>query len=317
MNPVAFTSLGVINSADYVKINDAALEKSCREIDVGKINGLIGSSMLVFREYKDWQNLNMCFLFNALNFCYWPEPRWRVHNSKLTNGAEAMFTSLNRAIEESRPIFDANYLQEIEIQAVQDIFRGEGKIPLFEERVNIIREVGRVLKNYYDGQVSNLLESCNFDAMGLVGKIITQFPSFDDRAKYKGRDIYFYKRAQLAAADISWTFNGKSFGNICNLDKLTAFADYKIPQILRHLGILEYHTDLAAKVDNKLELSAGSQEEIEIRSGQIVAIEKMRNTLNKLGQNINSVDLDYWLWIKGQENTKDIKPYHRTITTKY
>lgn len=40
------------------------------------------------------------------------------------------------------------------------------------------------------------------------------------------------------------------------------FADYRIPQILRHYGIIEYDSLLAEKIDNKEELEPNSIEEV-------------------------------------------------------
>ena len=60
------------------------------------------------------------------------------------------------------------------------------------------------------------------------------------------------------------------------MDKITAFADYKIPFILRRLWVLEYSQSLAYKIDNQIEIEKWSDEEIEIRSNTIWAIELMK-----------------------------------------
>lgn len=40
------------------------------------------------------------------------------------------------------------------------------------------------------------------------------------------------------------------------------FADYRIPQILRHYGIINYEENLKNKIDNKIELLPNSIEEV-------------------------------------------------------
>jgi hypothetical protein len=42
------------------------------------------------------------------------------------------------------------------------------------------------------------------------------------------------------------------------------FADYRIPQILRHYKIMEYNEDLRNKIDNKIELEPNSIEEVKL-----------------------------------------------------
>ena len=48
-----------------------------------------------------------------------------------------------------------------------------------------------------------------------------------------------------------------------NADRLTMFADYRVPQILRELGIMIYDENLIRRIDSKIELRAHSYEEIE------------------------------------------------------
>lgn len=48
-------------------------------------------------------------------------------------------------------------------------------------------------------------------------------------------------------------------------------ADYRVPVVLRELGVLCYAPKLAAAVDAKRELAPGSQEEVEIRAVTVVS----------------------------------------------
>ena len=51
------------------------------------------------------------------------------------------------------------------------------------------------------------------------------------------------------------------------------FADYRVPQILRHLGIFEYSDQLSQKIDSLQELPYSCPEEVEIRAATVVAVE--------------------------------------------
>ncbi len=53
------------------------------------------------------------------------------------------------------------------------------------------------------------------------------------------------------------------------------FADYRVPQILRHLGIFEYKASLCDKIDNEEELPYSSEEEVEIRAATVIAVEML------------------------------------------
>jgi hypothetical protein len=144
-----------------------------------------------------------------------------------------------------------------------------------------------------------------------------EFPSFFDTSSYKGKEICFYKRAQLLVADIYQVFDARSFGALKNVDKLTACADYKLPQILRKLGVLEYESSLAERVDGKKEIAHNSSEEIEIRANTIWAVEFITEEVKKRSPGILSFEVNDHLWLATQEKFIGDKPYHRTRTTAY
>ena len=74
------------------------------------------------------------------------------------------------------------------------------------------------------------------------------FPGFRDHAVYHGRQVFFYKRAQIFAADVYGAFQGRGFGHFPDIGELTMFADYRVPVVLRKLGILQLSGSLVSKV---------------------------------------------------------------------
>ena len=63
---------------------------------------------------------------------------------------------------------------------------------------------------------------------------------------------------------------------------LVGCADYKIPQVLRSLGILEYDEELSELVDKKQEIEENSSYEVEIRANMIIAIDFIKKELKKI-----------------------------------
>jgi hypothetical protein len=190
-------------------------------------------------------------------------------------------------------------------------------IPLFEQRLQNVHEVGRVLLDRYDGQFANAVEQAEHSAVRLVLLLTQQFPSFHDVASYRGHEVRFFKRAQICVADLNGSFGGKGWGSFTDLDQLTAFADYKVPQVLRHFGILGYSPSLAARIDKQELLTPGSEEEIELRATTIWACELLRREMASItGSTITAVEVDNRLWHIGQ-NVLEMKPYHRVRTTYY
>ena len=160
---------------------------------------------------------------------------------------------------------------------LREIFSGtnEAEIPLFEERLINLREAGQVILSRWQGDLVHLLEETRGSAVGTVQQVVASFGSFQDEADYHGRMVYFWKRAQLFVADVHAAFAGEGWGRFDDIGELTAFADYKLPQVLRELGLISYHPDLANQVDQRRHLAAGSEEEIEIRAMTVWAVEAL------------------------------------------
>src|SRR5207245_9035846 len=100
-------------------------------------------------------------------------------------------------------------------------------------------ETGRVLLERFGGQFSSAVEQAQGSAVRLALLLAQNFPSFYDVASYRNQEVRFFKRAQICVADLYGSFCGKEWGAFADIDQLTIFADYKLPQILRKYSIIE------------------------------------------------------------------------------
>ena len=266
------------------------------------------------------RTVSYLLILDVLNFCFFPEPRWQVIvGGEQVQGYFGLALVLKQAfMTREPPIDDFSYLMCVKEQEVRTLLQGEhpiGKIPLLKERVTILRELGDRMVSVYQGRAANLIEDAGGSAIRLTELLVDGFPSFRDEAWYEGEKIAFYKRAQILASDLCASFRGKSFGALKEMEKLTAFADYKVPQILRDEGVLDYSEALARIVDSKEWICAGSVHEVEIRAGMIVAVELLRAALLRLGRALLSIEIDWLLWNMAQG--RKMAPHHRTLTTFY
>ena len=55
-------------------------------------------------------------------------------------------------------------------------------------------------------------------------------------------------RMQIFVGDVAGAFGGRGLGHFHDLHKLTMFADYRVPVVLRQLRVLSYSTALAKQV---------------------------------------------------------------------
>lgn len=158
--------------------------------------------------------------------------------------------------------------------------------------------------------------------------VVGTFPSFRDEAVYEGQKrayrcivllrktltspaVCFWKRAQILVAEAWAAFYPSDaaphplFPNDAAISGLTMFADYRVPQILNHLQILNYPRALVKKLLSHEPLTAGCKEEISIRAASIVAVERVRQEIVRLNSSkqgkgdadeVSSVLIDFYLW---------------------
>lgn len=97
------------------------------------------------------------------------------------------------------------------------------------------------------------------------------FSCFNDTVRFENRkSVRFLKRAQICVADLWAAFDGQDWGEFDDIDKITMFADYRVPQILNTLGCLWYSPLLEHTIRQKKAIEHGHTWEIQLR-GQLYA----------------------------------------------
>jgi len=172
-----------------------------------------------------------------------------------------------------------------------------------------------------------VVNRANKSALKLVEIVVSNFPSYDDTAFFevepgKPEKVFFYKRAQILAADIWACFENGSFGEFQDIDQITMFADYRVPQILAYFKILEYSDELTTVLTQNQLLPNGSRMEVEIRANSIWAVEVLRKEILAQGvkiETLNAITLDFYLWDLAQEVKEEIRhtPVHKTRSIFY
>lgn len=306
--------------ARHVMIDEAALARAAGEIQARALPVPAWNSTLHFTD-GTWRTANWLLVLDALNFSFWthdPAERWGLdYAGQSLRGYWALAAALKRAVEEGLPIHDAAFMAACPAATLAHVLRGRNQIPLFEARLAHLHEVGRGLLERWEGDFTRLIAACGGSAVTLAAALPREFPNFEDVSAYAGRPIRLYKRAQILPADLWGAFGGQGPGAFRDIDRLTAFADYKVPQVLEALGVLRYAPGLVAKLARGEELPAGGEEEVEIRAMTIYGTERLREALQAAGRPLSAIQLDWILWELGLGPDTRFKPYHLTRTTAY
>lgn len=249
---------------------------------------------------------------DCLNFCFWPTPGLEY---------EHLAFGLKAAVQRDPKALSADRLAMATEDTIRGWFSGFD-IPQIAERAAKLRELGCVLQAHFGGEAALLVLRAARSAARLVRLLTCLLPGFRDEALHQGRQCFFYKRAQILTADLWAAYGCPPPGSgspyaFEDVGELTMFADYRVPQILAHLGVMEYDHILEAKIGGGVELQAGSEEEVEIRAACVQAVEGLRHALARRGVTVTSVEIDWRLWHEGERIKKDIQPHHRTLTCFY
>ncbi|KAJ8524230.1 hypothetical protein ON010_g16888 [Phytophthora cinnamomi] len=175
--------------------------------------------------------------------------------------------------------------------------------PQLDERRRKVREVGEVLERFFDGLAINLIKQADFSAVDAIRLVLAYFPG----------------GVLILVGDV-WAAYGRRTSGVASfhdIGKLTMFADYRVPQVLRPEGVMVYSEELSKMVDSKTEIPAGSEVrklsalysmELEIRAATIQAVEMIHQHMASRGYQLEVIELDWLLWqIDALEETMHAK----------
>ena len=151
-----------------------------------------------------------------------------------------------------------------------------------------------------------------FARSGTAEELASELASWDtwyDISPYGDDRIPFFKRAQIAAADLALS----GLTDPTGLDRLTLFADNLVPHVLRIDGVLTFDDDLVRRIETQALIEHDSPEEVEIRACALHAVE----LLVQAHPNTTATAVDNVLWHRGGEPRYKARPRHRARTTAY
>lgn len=244
-----------------------------------------------------------------------------TRDGRVYSDTEGMAVCIQDAIDDGIPMLDGAFLAAVTREDLERIFAGNIEMPMLDERVTILNDVGATLVDRYEGRFHRFVWDCA-PAMyaggeGILERLVAEFPRFDDVGQYHGHRVHFYKLAQLGLWMLHRALAGSGAWGLQDLAGMTAFADYIVPVGLRLMGIIEYDDALARRIDRGEMIERDSDEEIEIRAHTLYATALLTDAMNAIRP--DSLQLlipqtDYRLWSTYHAT---FAPHHLTRTTMY
>jgi hypothetical protein len=235
--------------------------------------------------------------------------------------SEAEFACIKRAVDNGVPFLDGKYLSQITRAELNKVFAANIEMPMLDEKVEVLHQVGKVLATKYDGRFHNFVKSCfpklYDNGNGLIDRLVTEFPRFNDVSDLDGHEIKFYKLAQLGIWMLYATLHRAGKFRLDDPQKMTAFADYIVPVALRLHGITSYSERLEKAINTHQLIPRDFRWEIEIRSHCIYATALLTEEINKLrppNMQVIIPQIDARLWTHFHTTPW---PHHLTRTIMY
>jgi Potential Queuosine, Q, salvage protein family len=172
-----------------------------------------------------------------------------------------------------------------------------------------LRELGARVRDEAGGSFLAFARSGDGSAVALAERLAT-WPTWQDVSPYDGARVPFFKRAQIAAANLALT----GLAPADDLPQLTLFADNLVPHVLRLDGVLEFEAQLVARIDAGELLEHDAPEEVEIRACAVHAVELL---VAAHPRGTTATAVDNALWHRGAGPRYKARPRHRARTTAY
>lgn len=257
--------------------------------------------------------VNFLLIYNSIDFSFWGKPKWTINaNGKEIGGSIALLRCILSLFKNRNSEDVYQELERMTLEEFSTILKGNIDIPLLEKRYEIVIGIAKIVNNKMNGDFYDYIKDLTIDK-DIFKVILDNFPSFEDTRTCKGKKIYFYKLAQLLTSNILHVIENKEKLKV-DYSNLVGCADYKIPQVMQGFGILEYDSELNSILQSKIDIEENSSFEVEIRASMIVVINYIYKQINK---SIDRIDINDFVWGKGQDKTKQYQPYHLTRTTSY
>lgn len=308
LNNIKSTCQYVVDNSKYVKINYDRLDEFINNIDCSNLKNWLMYNPYGLLELDVKTIINFLLVFESIDYSFWGQPKWMINTDEgVKDGSDALLYVMLKYVKKTKNTDFSN----ISLNEFKKMLKGNVDIPLFEERYKTVVNISKIVNERMKGNFYEFIKNITSDIQ-LFDIIISNFESFRDEREYDGKIVYFYKLAQLLTSDILHIREKLEEINV-DYSNLIGCADYKIPQTLRALGIVEYNDELSNIIDSKEYIEISSKYEVEIRASQIVVI----NYINDRLINVNSIDINDFFFVYSKKVKAITKPYHLCRNTNY
>lgn len=252
--------------------------------------------------------LQLYFVLSSQEFLIWRRnsqgqvQAWDIEvDGQRYVGGPGIAAAHARALHKGKPLLDADHLASMTMSDIESFYRDEGTgevtLQMLPQRLAKLNEIGRVLRDRYDGHVSNLLreaEGCLFreDGRGIVQQLQLNFPiAYFDWPFCKLAILFAKFLVGRRKTGFPTTDEYRALTEIRDTHHFEIAADYYIPLFFLRTGIFELSSEFGRQLREQKLIERNSRMEFEFRAATMVA---GRLLSEATGCPINDIDSECW-----------------------
>ena len=175
---------------------------SCLEIDIDKLHEVAaelsedsfsinyeGNTNTVPKEY-----IRKTMLINTLNFVFTDfltSVKYKIENYSDT---DAMVYQIDKALDQGIPLTQGRFMRDMNLKEFKTLFTGNIVMPMADEKVKILNNVGDILVTKYGGDWINFIDDgpkkLYDNGKGLVERLVRDFKRFDDHSIFENENVF-------------------------------------------------------------------------------------------------------------------------------
>ena len=116
----------VVDNSQYVKINKEKINETIELLQKSEMEGWLDSNKLNLEGFSQKEIMIYLIICESLNFCYWESDiKWKIeYEGEWYSGSYGLFYAIIKAIKNGHNLLDLDYLNNLTIEELDDIFKG-------------------------------------------------------------------------------------------------------------------------------------------------------------------------------------------------
>ncbi len=145
-HPILDSINPILERARFVAIDDTALGSVVRNLDSHVLTQKDSTIENLPSNLDDDGRVGFIIVLDALNFFFWGDPKWTImRDGQSLGGSHGLACVLKRAVESCVLKLNPQFLEALSQKMLANILVANADIPFLDERLTILRDLGRVM----------------------------------------------------------------------------------------------------------------------------------------------------------------------------